>query len=101
MIILVFSLASCNKLRLDVISPNGKQTSTKTDYIGDVIVKKITIEGEGDRYCHFLVTTEDKNRNKIQFTTHDLVFNINDSIHIDVAKKLVRNIKNHSIIFLH
>lgn len=90
-IILVFSLFVSCKPDVKVISPDGKQ-KFKTNYVGNAIIKKITIEG--DRYCNFLVTTEDINKNKIQFRTYDLIFNIDDTVHI--SNNFVRRINDHS-----
>ena len=81
LILVLFVFTSC----IGTTNKDGV-VSTAKNYIGNVIVKKISIQTGENQW--FIVTTKDYKGNKIEFNTYELVFNVNDSIHIDIKNNI-------------
>jgi hypothetical protein len=75
---------SCDDIT--VTSYKGK-TSNGNNYIGNGIVKKISIPQIQD-FSYFEVLIYDFRGNKIEIRTSQLTYNVNDTIHIDATQKI-------------
>jgi len=75
---------SCSKGTID-----GERSDV---YSGDIMVKKIEVHGNKNSY--FLVKGKDIDGHIVTFHTHQLTFNIGDSVHVDLSKKQAYPLKD-------